>query len=41
MDDENSETVYFLQKVNEDPNPFCCHFKSSIDAFSIVYQTKS
>ena len=27
MNNDNSETVYFLQKEKEDPNSFCCHFK--------------
>ena len=39
MNKDNSETVYFLQKVKEDPNSFCCHFKASIYAYLIVYQT--
>ena len=40
MNNDNGETVYFLQKGKEDPNVFCCHFKVSIYAYLIVYQTK-
>ena len=40
MNDDNSENIYILQKVKEDPNSFCCHFYASIYAYLIVYQTK-
>ena len=40
MNDDISETVYFLQKVKEDPNSFCCQFLASIYTYLIVYQTK-
>ena len=40
MNNENGETVYFLQEVKEDQKKFCCYFKVSIYAYLIVYQTK-